>query len=207
MPSRRWCAAESISPPRRESTLMVCGSGTRRSKRARPSPRETCTYARSTGQARSLTTPPVLQAATLRIQGCNPTQPRLQRLRIQGCNPTYLRLQTLRTRGCNPKHPRLQPYAAEAATFTHPRLQPYLPQAATLRTRGCNLCASEAATLCTPRMQPLRAPGCNPMYPRLQPYVSQAFSVMSALKGLPAHESRQCFVKTPYVPTPDLERS
>ena len=34
-----------------------------------------------------------------------------------------------------------------------------------------------------------------------------AFSVMSALKGLPAHESRQCFVKTPYVPTPDLERS
>ena len=34
-----------------------------------------------------------------------------------------------------------------------------------------------------------------------------AFSVMSALKGLPAHESRQCFVKTPYVPTPNLERS
>ena len=34
-----------------------------------------------------------------------------------------------------------------------------------------------------------------------------AFSVMSALKGLPAHESRQCFVRTPYVPTPALERS
>ena len=34
-----------------------------------------------------------------------------------------------------------------------------------------------------------------------------AFSVMSALKGLPAHESRQCLVRTPYVPTPALERS